>query len=131
MVDHRAINDGYLRAKDKFKGHDESKKEYLKLRQKISSYVGSSMKNVHVTIYVDNVLEDPIIICAGTGENKLVITIDDDAKVSHRWEKKTWSKVLRDAWDNVESVIQNIVQMIVSKTSALKGSVRLAIKEKE
>lgn len=130
MVDHRAIFNGYSRVRDKFIGHDKSKQEYLKLRSSISSYVGSSMKNVHVTIYVDDVLEEPIIICAGEGENKLVIIIDADANVTHNWEKKTWSKVLRDAWENIESVVKHIAQMIVSKTSALVGPRRLAVKEK-
>lgn len=130
VVDHMAIFKAYTRVKDKFIGHDKSKTEYLKLRESISRYIGSCMENVHVTIYVDDVLDEPIIICSGKGENKLVITFDADANFSHKWEKKTWKKVLRDAWDNIESVIQNIAQMIVSKTSGLvEFAHRLAIKE--
>lgn len=129
VVDHMAIFKGYSRVKDKFIGHDKSKKEYLKLRQKISDYVGSSMDNVHVTIYVDDVLDEPIIMCAGDGENILVITIDADANATHTWVQKTWKKVFRDALDNIESVVKNIATMIVSKASALVGSARPAIKE--
>lgn len=84
-----------------------------------------------MTIYIDEILEDPIEVLAGAGDNELVITIDEDANVNYEWTKETWSKVLRDAWNHVQSIIQEILEFITSKASSLlsvEGSNRPAIK---
>lgn len=85
-----------------------------------------------MTIYIDEVLEDPIEVLAGAGDNELVITIDEDANVSYEWTKETWSKKVKDAWNNVQSILQEILGFITSKASSLlsvKGSNRPAIKD--
>lgn len=84
-----------------------------------------------MTIYIDEILEDPIEVLAGAGDNELVITIDENAHVSYEWTKETWSKIISDAWNLVQSILQDILGFITSKASSLlsvKGSNRPAIK---
>lgn len=107
------------------------KKAFFNLRGGIHNFVSGCVKNVKVTIYIDEVLEDPIEVIAGAGDNELVITIDENAHVNYDWTKETWSKVLSDAWNHVQSIIQGILEFITSKASSLlslKGSNRPAIK---
>lgn len=84
-----------------------------------------------MTIYIDEILEDPIEVLAGAGDNEHVITIDENAHVSYEWTKETWSKIISDAWNLVQSILQDILGFITSKASSLlsvKGSNRPAIK---
>lgn len=84
-----------------------------------------------MTIYIVEILEDPIEVLAGAGDNELVITIDENAHVSYEWTKETWSKIISDAWNLVQSILQDILGFITSKASSLlsvKGSNRPAIK---
>lgn len=108
------------------------KRVFFQLRGGIHNFVSGCVKNVKVTIYIDEVLEDPIEVIAGAGDNELVITIDENADVSYDWTKETWSKKIKDAWNNVQSILQDILGYISSKASSLlsvKGSNRLAIKD--
>lgn len=84
-----------------------------------------------MTIYIDEILEDPIEVLVGAGDNELVITIDEDAHVAYEWTKETWSKIFSDAWNLVQSILQQILGCITSKARSLlsvKGSNHLAIK---
>lgn len=97
----------------------------------IHRFVSGCVKNVKVTIYIDEILEDPIEVLAGAGDNELVITIDENAHVSYEWTKETWSKIISDAWNLVQSILQDILGFITSKARSLlsvKGSNRPAIK---
>lgn len=130
-LNHRALHNAFKRVKDNFKDHDELKKAFINLRGGIHNFVSGCVKNVKVTIYIDEVLEDPIEVIAGAGDNELVITIDENAHVNYDWTKETWSKVLSDAWNHVQSIIQGILGFITSQASSLlslKGSNRPAIK---
>lgn len=131
-LNHKALHDAFKRVKDNFKDHDELKRVFFQLRGGIHNFVSGCVKNVKVTIYIDEVLEDPIEVIAGAGDNELVITIDENADVSYDWTKETWSKIIKDAWNNVQSILQDILGYISSKASSLlsvKGSNRLAIKD--
>lgn len=131
-VNHKALHDAFKRVKDNFKDHDELKRGFSQLRRGIHNFVSGCVKNVKVTIYIDEVLEDPIEVIAGAGDNELVITIDENADVSYDWTKDTWSKKIKDAWNNVQSILQDILAYISSKASSLlsvKGSNRFAIKD--
>lgn len=97
----------------------------------IHRFVSGCVKNVKVTIYIDEILEDPIEVLAGAGDNELVINIDENAHVSYEWTKETWSKIISDAWNLVQSILQDILGFITSKARSLlsvKGSNRPAIK---
>lgn len=92
---------------------------FFKLREGINSFVSTCVSNVTVIIYMDAVLEDPIEVTAGEGENKLIITIDKDAKVSYNWTRKTWGKIFRDGLNNVKSIVQDIIGFISSHAGTL------------
>lgn len=131
-LNHKALHNAFKRVKDNFKDHDDLKKVFYKLRGGIHNFVSGCVQNVKVSIYIDEILEDPIEVLAGAGDNELVITIDENADVSYEWTKETWSKIIKDAWNNVQSILQDILGYISSKASSLlsvKGSNRPAIKD--
>lgn len=72
-----------------------------------------------VVIYIDEVLREPIKAGAGKKENRLRITIKSSGKVTYSWTKETWSKIFYDAWNEVKSIVQGIISVIVSKASTL------------
>lgn len=131
-LNHIALHNAFKRVKANFTEHAEIKGAFYQLRGGIHNFVSGCVKNVKVTIYIDEVLEDPIEVLAGAGDNELVITIDEDANVSYEWTKETWSKKVKDAWNNVQSILQEILGFITSKASSLlsvKGSNLPAIKD--
>lgn len=46
--------------------------------------------NVLVIIYVNNVLDEPMVISSGSEDNELCITIRNDGSVRREWKKITW-----------------------------------------
>lgn len=132
MLNHKALHNAFKRVKQHFKGHDQLANAFYKLRGGINDIVSGCEDNVNVSIYIDEVLDDPIEVCAGAGENELVITIDKDANVSYSWPKETWLKCISDAWNHAKSVTKSIIEYIVSSVSDLlsvEGPDRPAIKD--
>lgn len=95
------------------------KRVFFQLRGGIHNFVSGCVKNVKVTIYIDEVLDDPIEIRAGAGENDFIITIDKDANVTYSWTRETWGKVLRDAWNKAKDITERIIGFIASKVGTL------------
>lgn len=124
------MHEAFKRVKDHFKDHDDLKRAFFQLRNGIHEYVSGCTKNVKVTIYIDNILDDPIEVLAGAGDNDLVINIEEDANVKYRWTKETWVKKINDAWNQVQSTLERIIDHITSEASTLLtviGTNRLAI----
>nr|XP_034312015.1 uncharacterized protein LOC117684354 [Crassostrea gigas] len=119
QLDHKALHNAFKRIKEKFKDHSELKTAFYKLRGKIHTFIGNCVNNVKVTIYIDEVLDDPIEIRAGAGENDFIITIDKDANVTYSWTRETWGKVLRDAWNKAKDITERIIGFIASKVGTL------------
>lgn len=113
------LNKAFQRVYDNFDAHDELKETFYDVRDEIHNFVKSCAENVEVAIYIDKVLREPIKVGVGKEENRLRITIKSGGKVTYSWTKETWSKKVRDAWNNVKSIIQGIVGFFVSKARAL------------
>lgn len=105
------------------------KRAFFKLREGIHEYVSGCVKNVKVTIYIDEVLDDPIEVTVGAGKNELIITIDENAHVSYKWTKETWRKIVKDARNDVKSILQEILQFITKSLPSVEESNRPAIKD--
>lgn len=114
-----ALHKAFQRVRDKFKGYKELQESFYDVRDGIHSFVQSCVDNVKVVIYMDEVLDQPIIVGVGKQQNRLRITIKSNGSVTYDWTKETWAKVCRDAWNSVTSVIQRILTFIVSKASNL------------
>lgn len=113
------LNKAFQRVYDKFESYEELKETFYDVRDEIHNFVRSCAENVEVAIYIDKVLREPIKVGVGKEENRLRITIKSCGKVTYSWTKETWSKKVRDAWNNVKSIIQGILEFLVSKARAL------------
>lgn len=61
----------------------------------ICELVRSCADNVEVVVKMNEILDDPIIITTGKGENKLLVTIHSETGVHFKWTKETWTKMFR------------------------------------
>lgn len=96
-MDDEALHWAFQRVKDKLRYHDHHKRVFYEVRDNIDKVVQSCASNVKVKIYFD-VLDDPIVIYAGSAENVLKIyIIDEDEKPRLVWAKETWAKCVKDA----------------------------------
>lgn len=64
-------------------------------RDNICELVRSCEDNVEVVVKMNEILDDPIIITRGKGENKLLVTIHSETGVDYKWTKETWTKMFR------------------------------------
>lgn len=70
--------------------------------------------NVKITVYFDDILNEPIVVRIGNEENHLQITFKLDGRVAYCWTKETWSKFFRDCWEDVKSLLKKIILVIAS-----------------
>lgn len=68
---------------------------FFQLRENICELVRSCADNVEVVVKMNEILDDPIIIITGKGENKLLVTMHSETGMSYRWTKETWTKMFR------------------------------------
>ncbi|XP_062605066.1 uncharacterized protein LOC134266878 [Saccostrea cucullata] len=113
-ITHQDLNKAFNRVKEKFNGFNAVKKSFREIRNKLHEIVRSFSNNVRVVIYVDDILDDPIILEAGNAENELLIAIDPEGEYTYSWPKKTWSKVFSDVWEGLKSFVGSILSCIAS-----------------
>lgn len=81
-----------------FKGFDNQKNAFYSIQVEIDEDMKLCAENVKLVIYVNDVLDKPIIISSSSKENHLQITIRNDGTVIRKWIRITWvyffSKVL-------------------------------------
>ncbi|XP_056021099.1 uncharacterized protein LOC125675474 [Ostrea edulis] len=102
----------FNRIKQKFKGHEVMKEGFYELRDAINDIVKACSKNVKVVVYVNDVLDEPIIVQSGSGENRLRITIKGGGRISYSWTKETCEKVFRDAWSVIIFSFKNFLGLL-------------------
>lgn len=114
--------------KKELKDHEQ---EALKaMRTKIQGISGG-IKNIKVTIYLDDM--EPVTIVEGAGDNKLVIQFKKSGEIDFEWEQKTFGQKLYEkltdfAWDFVDMVLDTLKSLIPLGKEALVGVVRKQIK---
>lgn len=69
--------------------------------------------NVRITVFFDDILDEPLVVPIGKEENCLQITFKQDGRVKYNWTKQTWSKFFRDCWEGGKSFIRNIISFLV------------------
>lgn len=97
------------------------KDAYFDLRDSLHNMVKQCSDNVEITIYVNHILNQPIVIKRGKMENRIRITINGNGEVTHGWTKETWNKTLWDWFYGFFDLIERIVNVFAS-------AVKLAIK---
>lgn len=68
---------------------------FFEFRENICKLVRSCADNVEVIVKMNEIMDDPIIVTTGKGENKLLVTIHSETGVDYEWTKETWTKILR------------------------------------
>lgn len=109
----------FARVKRKFNDYDQLREAFYDVRDDITEVVKTCSDNVRVVVYIDDVLDDPIIVGIGAEENRLRISIRSNGKASYSWTKETWSKIFRDGWEGVKSLTKKILGFIASKARAV------------
>ena len=118
VLDDEALTKAFQRIKHNL-NDSEIREAFYNVRDEIHKYVKTCDRNIRVVIYFDDVLDDPLVVVVGPGENRLRITIKRNGKVTYSWTKETWAKFFRDAWEGIKSFTANILQCIVSNICPL------------
>lgn len=113
------LNGAFARVKAKFRNRPELIKAFADVRKAITQAVRSCADNIIATVYVDEVLDDPIITTVGKGENKLLITIDSENGIDFTWTEETVAKAFWDGWGYGQDIAKKIVAAIATFTGAL------------
>ena len=103
--------------------HLKMKNAFYDLRDEMSGLVKTCSRDVQVVIYFNGVLDDPLTVTVGPGNNRLRITIKRNGTLTYGWTKETFGKCLRDAWENAKSIAVKILGFI-AKTAY--GILRIA-----
>lgn len=117
-INDETVNKAFSKVKDKLRSKKELRKGVAELRKLIAQTLQSCSDNVKVTIYMDEVLDDPIIIPCGKGDNKLLVTIDSDDGVDFTWTETTMAKAFWDGWGLGTKIAKKIVEAIAGFSSA-------------
>lgn len=112
------------RARRQFPNNNKLREAFYGVQKHISDVVKRCSDNVMVAIYIEDVLEEPIVISSGAMEKNLVIRIDKDGIASFKWTKRTWKKKLKAKFGNIDSkdvksLAKNIVQILASKATLI------------
>lgn len=122
--------------KDYGKDLKEHEKEALKaLRTKIHEIIGG-IKNIEITIYLDDIEIEPVTIKEGAGDNELVIQFTKDGEVDFAWVQKTFGQKLYEAvtdlaWNVLDAIADALKSVISIAKNALVSSARERIEWKK
>lgn len=111
-INDETVNKALSKVKDKIHSKKELRKGVAELRRTIAQTVQSCSDNVRVKIYMDEVLDDPIIITCGRGDNILVVNIDSEDGVDFTWTETTMAKAFWDGWGLGTQITKSIVTAI-------------------
>lgn len=110
------MNKAFSKVKELIRTKKGLRKGLADVRKLITQTVHSCSDNVVVKIYMDEVLDDPIVISNGRGDNKLVLTIDSEDGVDFTWTETTMAKTFWDGWGVGKYLANAIVQTIAGFT---------------
>lgn len=107
----------FIQNKAQFNGNKVMIDGLFELRDSINEMVKNCADNVEIAIYVNHILDRPIVINRGNSENRIRITIKSNGEVTHSWTRQTWAKTL---WDWFYGFFDLIVGFGKALLSALK-----------
>lgn len=90
------LNRAILRVKETIKDKKDVQDRLSRVRREINETVRGCADNVRVIIYIDGVLDEPMVFSHGKEENKLVITLERDGGIDYTWADKSLGKYFRD-----------------------------------
>lgn len=104
---------------------DPLKRNLQKLRLQIHKALNGE-ENYHVYIYISDELDDPIKFENGSGDNELVIDIEEDG-IECTWTKRSWWKRTKDFFRDAANEIIDGLRSLWGGIRALGGSALKAI----
>lgn len=117
-INDETVHKAFSKVKALIRSKRELRKGVADVRKSITQALKSCSDNVAVKIYMDEVLDDPIVISNGRGDNKLVITIDSEDGVDFTWTETTMAKAFWDGWGIGTQIAKAIVHSIASFSGA-------------
>lgn len=124
------LQEAFVRVKKKFDGHQQQREAFYCIRDGFTPMIETCADNVEVVLYVDDILDEPIIVRIGDEQNRLVITIKTNGTVKYRWTKETWGKIFKGAAMTVNSLAKKLVSLfrsIAESSGAIGYEERLPI----
>lgn len=119
QINDETVNKAFSKVKDLIRTKKGLRKGLADVRKLITQTVQSCSDNVVVKIYMDEVLDDPIVISNGRGDNKLVLTIDSEDGVDFTWTETTMAKAFWDGWGVGTKITKAILQTLAGLSSAV------------
>ena len=99
------------------------------IRNSIHQHMKTCADNVRVTIYVDEVLDEPLVFSVGPGENDLLISVNHDGTVEYKWTNCTYESVFWGFLEWVKDVFRKVFRSVADMLPAiLTGAAEKAIK---
>ena len=89
------------------------------IRNTIHQHMKTCADNVRVTIYVDEVLDEPLEFCIGLGENELIITVKHDGTVEYNWTYYTYESAFWGFLEWVKDVFRKVFQSVADNLPAI------------
>lgn len=86
--------------KEKIKDKKYVQDGLSQVRSKINETVRGCADNVRVLIYIDGVLDEPMVFSHGKEENRLVITMKSNGEIDYTWGDKSLGKYVRDGFSS-------------------------------
>lgn len=103
----------FARFRERFSSNHEIREKFFEARDGITEMVRGCCDNVRITVFFDNILDEPLVVQIGKEENCLKITFKQDGRVIYCWTKETWRKFFRDCWEGGKCFIRNIISFLV------------------
>ena len=109
------------------------------LRNSLHTYLTDHADDTKLTIYLDDIMDEPWELVSGKGRNELLVTVDGSTgDIKYEWLKERWTKRFADRLKTLKDGIVDILSTVFGKvgekfTSAsdyLMGTSKLAIEDK-
>lgn len=110
----------FVQNKAHFNGNREMIEGLFELRDSLYRMVKSCADNVEIAIFVDHILDRPIVIKRGNCENRIRISIKSNGAVTHNWTKETWAKKLWDWFYGFLGLIEKFGKTLLSALLLIK-----------
>lgn len=95
--------------KEKIKDQKKVQDGLSQIRREINETVRGCADNVRVIIYIDGVLDEPMVFSHGKEENRLVITMDSNGGINYTWSDRSFGKYMRDGFSGFANRICSIL----------------------
>lgn len=99
---------------------------FYDMRDEISGLLKACSRDIQVVVYVNGVFDRPLAVTVGPGTTRLQITIERNGTVTYCYTKETMAKLYPNALEYTNSIVKNILGLLVKKSKGLTSIVEIA-----